>query len=1042
MDSNAARLAVALLVVAAAVAQTDVGDFGGMIGQSTTVSCAIIDNGQNPTPFKGCSNATLMTFGLIPGAETQGISYDFQVQGSAVQGPGADYDATPTDTPGGYSDAECLQQPPNVCSVAGLSSDGDTQQVRVTLNITRAVATYKLDNTGINGPFLYVYRNCVAPIDQPQTDDMVDKCGVRFSQDLKNNYVRCPETSDATKYFGYNDTLGPYYTLCAADCAQHIRAVEVRTGRPCADTKFYVKNQYVSGALGTQGEPWVDGAGNPFDPTALFDDFPVPNTMCPCALTHTVISGQTYSPLYSCKSGSCAGTCGTALQCDDPMSVGVCTNTAQNHRCLKCQPTKAPPANFGPSCIYPDLDRRLTCVRTTGGSGIEDTVESSTICPHGGNSVVGPGNIAQAGGPELRDFLFERDLLARQCNCDGYWVDRMYWTAPICMAYRVRNPQIPEYTVTATIENMATGETTVLEVGQGLDTDGVSLPRLDGTKNFLLTLINDDKPQGNLGSEIHGIVVVCGADKLVSDGKDVSCDIPADAAIKPSPTLDGRTNPWTSQPNGGAGKVPLPQYVFPNATQRTANGAPWWYFIGAQRVGTIGRGHNEWGWAPNGLGDVQGGNTICGGLQGTGVPGYDTTTNGDVTVTPSYVAQAFAKYVVDNDPAAAADKGIVNEPRFMPAGYNPTVPNMWVQDGKLYFEDPTLVGQLVVRVGFAVNTEVVDQYTSVGGGHLEPFTEDVESSGSRQNCLLQPQYGYGTLWVRIVNDGTRSNSYTLRVNCTPGIAPLGTAQQELTYGVQPGETEGLPVALTVAVTTAVFLDPTNAACTVVLAPTAYGTLVLDTVTERCAFSRIFTTIGPLGSGLLQNVSTGGLFGNLTGPVKSDFCDMFPIICDLFLDEDDATGVAQAIIMMLVLVGLLIVIAYVASKFGQVAFAESALNLERAKVYKQYEEAVPEAGVPSDEEAYDRDAKMQATFEQRKRMLEELKSNANSQAMRDALSAYDTGMLARTLGPDTITQLSAQYAPRNVGDGGGGGSGAATGELASAVSELSPASFLQ
>lgn len=1040
MECKVAHIALALALVAMCYAQSDIGDFGGMIGQSTTVSCAIIDNGQNPTPFKGCNNATLMTFGLIPGAATQGITYTFQVQGSAVQGPGADYDATPTETPGGYSDTQCLQQPPNVCSVAGLSSDGDTQQVRMTLNITRAVSTYRLDDTGINGPFLYVYRNCVAPIDQPQTDDMVDKCGVRFSQDLKSNYVKCPGTDGSTKYFGYSDTLGPYYTLCAADCAQHIKAVEARTGRPCHDSKFYVKNQYVQGALGTQGEQWVDAQGNPFDPTVVFDDFPVPNTMCPCALTQTVISGQTYSPLYSCRSGSCAGTCGTALLCDDPMSLGVCTNTAQNHRCLKCQPTKAPPANFGPNCIYPDLDRRLTCVRTTGGTGEADALESSTICPHGGNYVVGPGNIAQSGGPELRDFFFERDLLARQCNCDGYWVERMYWTAPICMAYRVRNPQIPEYTVTATIENMATGETHVLEVGQGLDTDGQSLPRLDGTKNFLLTLINDDKPQDNLGSEIHGIIVICSGEKLVENGQDGSCDGRPTAAIRPSPTPDGRTNPWTSQPNGGAGKVPLPQYVFPNATQRAANNATWWYFVGTQRSGTVGRGLNQWGWAPNGLGDVTGGNTICGGLQGTGVPGFDTTTNGDVTVTPSYVAQAFAKYIVDNDPAASADNGVVNIPRFMPPGFDPTNPNMWVQDRKLYFEDPALVGRLVVRVGLAVNTEVIEQYTSTGGGHLEPFTEDIESTGSRQNCLLQPQYGYGTLWVRIVNDGTRSNSYTLRLNCTPGIEPLGTAQQDLTYGVQPGETAGLPVSLTVAVTTAVFLDPTNAACTITLAPTAYGTLVLDTTTEKCAFSRIFTTIGPLGSGLLQNVSTGGLFGNLTGPVKSDFCDMFPVICDFFLDENDATGTSQMIVMMLTLVGIMIIIAYCGSKCGQVALSEAALNLERAKMYEGYEKSIPDMQLASDEEIQAQKRRAQYDFAEQKRKLEELKSNANSQAVRDALASFSTASLAQNISPDTLTQLAAQYAPANTGNGGGSTS-AATGEIASAVSELSPTSLL-
>jgi hypothetical protein len=1037
--------------------EPDITDFGGLLSQSTTVSCAILDVDKNKTPFKGCNNATLLIFGLIPGTTGGGISYDFKVQGSAVQGPGQDYDST---TPGGFSQQQCLQDPPNVCSVAGVGSDGSSQTVRVTLEISRAVATYPLTWTGINGPFLYVYRNCVSPIRQPQTDDLVDKCGLRFSPDIKENYVKCPPASQPDgdgMYFGYKPDLGPYYTLCAADCAAHIAAVQAVTGEVCFSEKnrFYIDGQYLSGALGTQGEQWVDGDGNPFNPTEIFEDFPIPSAMCPCQLTQTHAQDQTYSPIYACRSGSCAGTCGSALLCDDPTSSGVCTNTNQSHRCLKCQPDKAPlPANLGPACIYPDLDRRLTCVRTvTDRSGRPSNLISSSICPHGGDNVVGPGNIAQTGGiPIVSDFFFERDLLARQCNCDGYWVDRAYWTAPTCVAYRVQNPQIPEYTVTATIENLSTGVTTVLEVGVGLDTTGQQLPRLDATDNFLLTLINDDKPQGNLGSEILGDIVMCDGARITNpaNGQDLSCSQLPTAGISPSPTVDGRTNPWSVQPNLGAGKLPLPEYVFPDADARAAANASWWYFVGLQRRGTIGRTCNEWGWAPNGWGDTRGGNTLCGGLQGTCVPGFDTTTNGDVTVTPSYVAQTFAKYIVRNNESVISGDGIVEEPQFMPPGWSPTIPNMWIQDGKLYFDDSTLQTQLVVRVGFAINTELIEQLTTVGGGHLEPFTEDIESTGNRQNCLLQPQLGYGTLWVRIVNDGTTAASYTLRLNCTQGISPLSGNQQDLTFGVNPGDSAGKPVSVVLAITISVFEDPSIAACTVELTPTAYGNIVMDSVVEKCAFSRIFTSIGPLGGGLFANTSIGGLFGNLTGPIETNFCDMFPIWCDIFLSPETSNGFSQTMVMMIALLGILILIAYCASKFGQVMFSESALNLQRAKIYRNYEKSLSPSsfemrGITEEQ----RQQIARAELAKQQNMLAAIQRNTNSKIVRENIQAIGgTSSAAKYFGSaDTTTQFAGLYAPSTL-DGGqgytgqipGSGSGFAA-ETSSAVAELLPTSFL-
>jgi hypothetical protein len=412
-----------------------------------------------------------------------------------------------------------------------------------------------------------------------------------------------------------------------------------------------------------------------------------------------------------------------------------------------------------------------------------------------------------------------------------------------------------------------------------------------------------------------------------------------------------------------------------------------------------------------------------------------------VTVTPSFVAQEFAKYVVRNSADANAGKGITEQPRFMPPIWSPTFPNCWLQDQKLMCDDPTLQQQLIVRVGVAVNSELIEQLTSTGGGHLESFTEDIESVGSRQNCLLQPQFGYGTLWVRIVNDGTTTNSYTLRLNCTPGIEPLSGSQQTLTYGVNPGETAGLPVSIALLVTISVFLDPTNAGCTVELTPNTYGNLVLDTVTEKCAFSRIFTSIGPIGGGIFANVSAGGLFGNLTGPLETDFCDLFPVICDIFLSPGTATGFSQMMVTMLVMCGLAIFGAFFAAEFGKVMFSSAALKLKQAKLYAKFEkENVPSSLDHSNYDPEERQARLRREFETQQKKLGAIQQQTNSKTVRDSLSSMVKPAFAGNLSGDTITQFAGLYAPDTLNGEStafSGTSGTVAAEASSAIADFNP-----
>lgn len=998
---------VAILTLTTTSEGQEPSSFGGLIGVSTVVPCVNIDLDPDKAPTLECNNATVLIFSLTPGTSGGGITYVFENQNEAVQGPGANFNFGR----GAVDENDCLQDSPNVCRAA--LSD---QQIRITLNITKPLGSYPLDWTGINGPFLYVYRNCINPISQPQTDDMTDKCGQRYTSTNIKNYAKCPapgnEENPDGLYFGYDDD-GPYYTECAADCFKNIEYILRTEGKRCDDTRHHVVEDYINGEIGTQNQKFLLPDGTEFDPQDVFEDFPVPTLMCPCEMTQTKVGNYFAAPNYSCRSGSCAGSCGSAIPCTDETSTGVCVNTDQLHRCIKCQPDQEPPR--GPACIYPDIDARLYC----NNEGF------SSFCPNGGDSVVGPGTIGQTDSiPFITDFTPERDFIARQCNCDAYWVDRAYWTSPICAAYRINQPEQPVYTVTATIENLGTGEVSTLAVGQGLAPDGEPLPRSEGNEDVYLALISDDKPAGNLFTEIHGSIVMCDGIRVPpANGSESvrSCSNVPGAGIKVSPTADGRTNPWTQFPDNGAGKVPLPEYVTFNATERARTNAPWWYYLGPQRIGQISRTCNGWGWAPNGLADTQGANILCGGLQGTCVPGYDQVTGGDTTVTPSFVAHEWAEYITRNAGKADAGDGVSEVPRFMPPGWTQTTPNMWVDRGQLMIEDPTLLDFLNVRVLVAVNAELVEEWTTVGGGHLEPFVEDVESTGERRNCLLQPQFGYGTAWAKIVNDGSQTAVYTLTTNCSTGIEAIS---QDAEYSVPPGQSAGLPVALNLAVTTAVFLDPSAAECTTTLRPVGFPNRVLDTAAIPCTFSVLFTSIGPIGSGLFANTTAGGLIQNLTGPQSTDFCIMFPTWCDLLGFDTGSSTLFQTIIMLLALVGVLIAIAYCTSKCGQLLISESALSLQRAKQYRSFERNfVPQArlleGTPEEQAA-----KAQRIFDQRVSLLEQMQANAVTAEVGAAFSELTPTSLAGMTSGDTATQLVAKYAPA-VLEGAGAAVGAGT-----------------
>lgn len=976
------------------------GSFGGLISKSTVVPCVSIDlDGNGPT--LECNNATVLVFGLRPGESGGGVSYTFQNQNQAIQGPGKNFDFAE----GTVDENDCLQDRPNVCQMAAAGTG-----LRITLRISRPLGTFNLDWTGINGPFAYEYKNCISPIQTPQTDDMTDKCGQRSETGDRRNYAPCPgntrsDLRNNNQYFGLDETRGPYYTQCAADCAKDIDYIRDKFGISCWDQRSYVKEKYLNGNLGTQGDKFV-GPDGPYDPTSSssgFTDFPVPTLMCPCQMTQTRVGRDLFAPIYNCKSGSCAGTCGTALPCRNNNS-NICANTAQPTRCIKCQPDKSPTEFLDEStCIYNDIDRRLFC----------NNEGYTPFCPNAGDSVVGPGTIGQSSGVPVigQDFFFERDFIARQCNCDAYWVDRAYWMAPMCTAYRINQPEIPEYTVTAEIENLATGDITELQVGVGKSTDGEQLPRATGNDDLYLALVNDDKPAGNLFTELHGQIVICDGKQIVPDDNPEiisSCSSIRGSGIRTSPSLDGRANPWDQLPNNGSGKVPLPQYVQPDPAKRDKDNAPWWYYIGPQREGTLGRNCNEWGWAPNGLGDTIGGNILCGNLQGTCVPGFDQVTGGDITVTPSYVAQQWANYVKRQNETASTGAGVTEVPRFVPPGWTPSNPNIWVHDGKVFYEDPTLFNALNVRVLTAVNAELAAAWTTNGGGHLEPFVEDQQSTGdSAQNCLLQPEFGYGTLWVKIVNDAQQTAVYTLVVECTPGIEAIS---QDGEYNVEPGESSGLPVAINLLVTTAVFIDPTDSLCNITLRPVSFPNRVLDTYIANCTFSKIFSEIGPIGSGLFENVTSGGFIGNLSGPVVTDFCQLFPAWCDLFGGGVGASTLLQTFIMILALVGILILISFCASKMGQVFVSESILNLKKAKVYKKYAtEVIPEqlaSGRTKEEIAADANKDLK----EKERLLEEASGNAFFDELKSTASDINPKQLAPKISKNTAIALSSMYSP--------------------------------
>lgn len=896
-----------------------------LVSTSYSESCARIVDDEGNAPLQ-CDNATALILSIQPGEVTQSVTFDFEAAGTpAGGGSGVDRGVCQTQGPG-----TCLQ--------------GEPFKIRVTVsNIT---TSYALQGLGLDNPFAYVYGNCWTPMLEggfgPYADQLNDICGPTTSR-VRNDWVQCQDPA-AFPYIFSNDPIDlPLYTECAFACGWQkdepgiiSKCLNLVDGFVSNLTEEYISSTVprrlacpvTSYGLGVDGD----------DDVCAFPDFPLPRNLCPCARSYTVDSATDtkddateYASITVCKNGSCQGTCGTALIVSEdtkeqfspcaPDEPGLCINTEQLHRCLKCQPTwqvdedPSNPNNKNQNlaCYYLDLNPYLSCQTpdvAPAGSGIGAT-DFSKICGSG-QDVYG-GDFELNTVPEIPDIK-KNEKNVRMCNCNANFVERVYWVAPVCQPFLIVNPPRVEFTIVVSFEDLAGNiiPGSIMTVGQGwnLTGDGL-LPSSDATDDgFALTrILSVDSTSGRVGTELEGLIVVC------NNGDDGACDVTStqiDSEQVPSANLitsspDGRDNPWAAPyflP--GEAKVPLPNMVYRrNPDQQGPQKDAWWYYVSGQDIVDYGRGCGQNGWANYGESDQVSANSMCNNAQGTCVPGIDTLFRGDLVSTPCSVAADFIQYWRNRGRSNAQDGttscGFENlnqivPPPHVPFDWDPTFPNYWVDKGRLHHtNDPTLAFTRI-RLEIAIAANFVGSTVTQGSGELEYVSED-----GRGDCRVQTATGGGIMQVRVINTGTTTASYTLDGTCTRGLAIIPSDPFRVGVGAVPGTSTGAIAAVDMQVFTTYSNNVEGGpGCNLTLHPSLNGDIELDTLFVPCIASFGIPIISPEGD---FNLSFGDQIGNFTADIGSA-CGIFDFVCNPLFNQQGFFTPAQITIITYGLLALL------------------------------------------------------------------------------------------------------------------------------------------
>ena len=777
---------------------------GSLLGDGATQSCTNIYGNDGDASLQ-CNQATVLELELTANSEGGGIAFLFQntKQNSVGGGPGS---------------PACDGDNPGTCVGA--------EPFFVNITVGKIQLSYSLDVVGIEAPFAYAYSSCLTRSagrgDKSNKggaypDTVLDECGPTMSYNTED-FNRCDD--DGYAMDKNNDLYSECIFMCAIDKQ---RAYDLDDkGKPrkpgfCSETTNSLDKDYR--AIGGRAErehlacKEIDFEE---DDRVCFPHFPIPKSLCPCAGGANMIApidkpsddGTAYVPATVCKSGTCAGTCGTAINvnadalkcdgippdecCDATDPTNFCANTGQKHRCLKCQPQGRTNKDRH-YCYYMDLNIQFRCSWSGHFSQPDNVVSFEDWC--------GTGDYVSGGwfDPTHSKADSARFRESRTCNCDASFVEKIYPVAPLCNTYIIRNPARLEYEMTVTFSNL-NGELiqgSQMTVGSGWASHNVFPPNITlplsqfTSDGFALTrIISADSATGKQSNDLHGLIVMC------DNGNNPSCTISStdtDKGKLPSTGVrtssgDCRTNPWTATNNDDGttplftdneARVPLPDMIYryanslgvgegkENGQVQEDDNSTWWYYVPHRNMENYGRGCGQIGSFPSGDADAGTARAMCNGPIGTCVPGIDTLQRGEIIDPPCNVAGDWYKFVKKNG-GTSDGSGCLSEtasnkaaiPRHVPVDWDPQNPQYYVCGGRLMRDGDDNTGTVNIHATISIAADFQGEIITQSPGRINTTPRD---------CSLFMDTGTGKITVSVDNTGSQTAQYTLTANCTQGI---------------------------------------------------------------------------------------------------------------------------------------------------------------------------------------------------------------------------------------------------------------------------------
>jgi hypothetical protein len=792
-----------------------------------------------------CNTATVLELLLSP--DPVGGATTFVFQNSQQNGAG-----------GGRGKPDCSGGSPGTCI--------GSQPFLIDIVVSEILTSYTLDTIGIDSPFGYMYSNCLTrsagygsnrETGGAYPDVILDECGPTISYNAED-YTACDDNGFAVN----NDPTK--YSECIFMCGIDKNKININGTNHCQDPK-YVKDlvdEYLQPLGGVTPEnPHLACKAvkiNPNDKASCLRNFPEPVAICPCGggadtfkasgKDQAKYEADTFVPVTVCKSGTCAGTCGSALNLVDPNGPNatttacggtsmpfdqccnvsdpqsLCANTRQRHRCLKCQPKGNNNIHIDSGngdgayyCYYLDLNVDFRC----GWNGYSKQQEEFSF-----GDYCGDGDYVGAGGyfdptlekrvkylPGTNNQKYVR--LQRDCNCDANFVEKIYPVAPICNPFIIRNPPKLEYTVIVKFRTMdgvfIAG--TEMTVGSGWSPDNIEMPpilnlspynyTIDG---FALTkILAAETETGKQSSDLHGLIVMCNNQLNAACSSSLDGDTLDDTrGTLPSTVIDVsspdcRINPWTGEfgdnifdPNEG--KVPLPDHIYRYADRNSVTGvektidrdnAAWWYFVNSRNMEDYGRGCGQIGLFPGGDSDPATANTMCNGLMGSCVPGIDTLQRGEIIDPPCNIARDFYEYLVRVN--SNTEDGATACPTKPPKNPANIIPKHVPIDWNPQKPNYWVCGGRLFHQNDLNGGAInIHMTISVAADFIGEMVTQAPGffDAEPQTCSIFLDTGAGMVTVSVENTGTQTAEYVLLAECTQGIVMANPGG--VPFSVAPG----------------------------------------------------------------------------------------------------------------------------------------------------------------------------------------------------------------------------------------------------------------